>query len=332
MYEDYFGFTALPFQLTPDSRFFYESAQHQKAFAHLTFGLNHPEGFVVITGEVGAGKTIMIEHLLSELNKEDFIVGKIATTNLDPNNLLKMIAFSFGIDYISDDKAEILKTLEGFMKSAHSQDKTVLLIVDEAQNLPFKAIEELRMLSNMQIDHHAPLQFILTGQPQLRAMLASEELRQLRQRIIASYHLGPLSAEDVKGYIEHRLKMVGWEGNPTFEDAAFDVIAKYSEGIPRQVNTLTSRILLYAYLEEVNVITKEMALKVAKEKDAEMGDFGFKNNKKLKTASGKQALKETSQNKALAKKVGALEAAINHFEGFLKTHLKAESSSDAFKK
>lgn len=330
MYNEYFGFTALPFQLTPDHRFFYDSSEHRKALAHLTFGLHNPEGFVVITGEVGAGKTTLIEHLLSNLDADEFIVGKIVTTNLDPENLLKMIAYSFGIEDVGDDKYLILRHLEEFMRSAHSQGKTVLLIVDEAQNLPFTAIEELRMLSNLQVGHHAPLQFILMGQPQLRTMLASKDLEQLRQRVIASYHLKPLTVEETEGYIIHRLEMVGWKKRPSFTHDAFKAIYDVTGGVPRRINTLCSRLLLASYLEENDEISEQVVERIAQEQNSELSDDSVQNikmNAKEKSSPpAKKTTKSMSQSKKLALKVNAIEETIKNFETFLKEHLEPKSS------
>lgn len=330
MYNDHFQFTALPFQLTPDHRFFYDSSEHRKALAHLTFGLHNPEGFVVITGEVGAGKTTLIEHLLSNLDADEFIVGKIVTTNLDPENLLKMIAYSFGIEDVGDDKYLILRHLEEFMRSAHSQGKTVLLIVDEAQNLPFTAIEELRMLSNLQVGHHAPLQFILMGQPQLRTMLASKDLEQLRQRVIASYHLKPLTVEETEGYIVHRLEMVGWKKRPSFTQGAFKAIYEVTEGVPRRINTLCSRLLLASYLEENDDISEQIVKRISEEQNSELSDAGgqdIKMSPKQKAATPtKKASPSISQSKKLALKVSAIEETIKNFESFLKEHLEPKSS------
>lgn len=330
MYNEYFHFTALPFQLTPDHRFFYDSSEHRKALAHLTFGLHNPEGFVVITGEVGAGKTTLIEHLLSNLDTDEFIVGKIVTTNLDPENLLKMIAYSFGIEDIGDDKYLILRHLEEFMRSAHHQGKTVLLIVDEAQNLPFSAIEELRMLSNLQIGHYAPLQFILMGQPQLRAMIASKDLEQLRQRVIASYHLKPLTVKETEGYITHRLELVGWNGKPSFTKGAFQAIYQATRGVPRRINTLCSRLLLASYLEENNEISEEVVNRIAEEQNSELSDDSVQNikmnAKRTASSPAKKSTQSMSQSKKLAMKVSAIEETIKNFETFLKEHLEPKSS------
>src|SRR5579875_3526066 len=250
MYAEYYNLKTMPFQLTPDHHFFFESREHSRAISHLVYGLAQEEGFVVITGDIGAGKTMLVERLWSQLDESRYLATRILTTQISGDDLLKMVARGFGAALDTIDKSALLWLLERLFAERHSLGKRCLLIIDEAQNLPFPALEELRMLSNITIAGRAPFQGVLLGQPQFRQMLADAALEQLRQRVIASYHLGPLSQEDTRNYIRHRLNTAGWTGNPSFSDAAFAAIHRHSGGIPRKINTLCSRLLLFGYLEE----------------------------------------------------------------------------------
>jgi type II secretory pathway predicted ATPase ExeA len=257
--------------MTPDARLFFPSQGHARAYAHLTYGLAQREGFIVITGEVGAGKTTLIERLCGELDAANFSIARIATTQVAGDDLLRLAADAFGVP--SDgSKAAILRGLTELLRAAATPGgRRHLLIVDEAQALPKPALEELRMLSNITEGHVAPLQTILIGQPQLRRLLASPDLDQLRQRVLASYHLAGLSREETRGYVEHRLHAVGWEGRPAWEDEAFDVVHRYSDGIPRRINRLCSRVLLGAALEEADLLTAALVEATALELEEDLG-------------------------------------------------------------
>jgi general secretion pathway protein A len=271
MYAEFYKLKAMPFQLTPDSHFFFESEEHRRAFAHLVYGLAQEEGFIIITGEIGAGKTMLVERLWSQLDNEKFVPVRIATTNISGDDLLKLVANNLGLREEISDKALLLRRLEQFFTRTVAAGKRCLLVIDEVQNLPFTALEELRMLSNITIQGGAPFQCLLLGQPQFRQMLSDARLEQLEQRVLASYHLAPLSAQDTKGYVEHRLKTAGWSGDPAFEDPAFLAIHKHSAGIPRRINTLCSRALLSGYLEETHVITVKMLNELAEELRNDLG-------------------------------------------------------------
>ncbi|WP_245215632.1 AAA family ATPase [Pararoseomonas baculiformis] len=257
--------------MTPDARLFFSSQGHARAYAHLTYGLAQREGFVVITGEVGTGKTTLIERLCSELDAASFTIARIATTQVGGDDLLRLTADAFGVP--SDgSKAAVLRGLTELLRaSAVPGGRRHLLIVDEAQALPHAALEELRMLSNVTGGHVAPLQTMLIGQPQLRRLLASPDLDQLRQRVLASYHLAGLSRDETQGYIEHRMRAVGWDGRPSWEDEAFNVVHRYSDGIPRRINRLCSRVLLGAALDETDVLTAAMVEATALELEEDLG-------------------------------------------------------------
>ena len=263
MYADFYGLTAQPFQLTPDARFFFESTVHRQAMAYLVYGLRHAEGFIVITGEVGAGKTILVENLLSTINRSSFVTAKIVTTQLAGDDLLHMVAAGFGIVKEGLAKGPLLQRISEFVLAQHRSGKRVLLIVDEAQNLSFEALEELRMLSNIFFDRTMALQSFLLGQPQFRATLGSPRLEQLRQRVTAAYHLGPLGEGESRAYVEHRLRRADWKDDPHFAEDCFPLIHQRTGGVPRQINTLCSRLLLFGFLEELHTLTAHAVEKVA---------------------------------------------------------------------
>jgi general secretion pathway protein A len=257
MYEPYYGFSAKPFQLRPDPHFFFGSKGHKRAMAYLEYGLSQGEGFIVVTGEVGAGKTTLVRNLFNKLPHEQIVAAHIVNTHLDPDDTLRMVASSFGLPHEGATKTDLLTRLEAFLHGVDRQGKRALLVIDEAQNLNPKTVEELRMLSNFQTDDKSLLQTFLLGQPEFRATLHSPGMQQLRQRVIASYHLGPMDAGETRAYIEHRLHTVGWNGDPSFDDAAFDAVFGYTGGIPRKTNTLLDRVLLMGYLEELHHFTAE---------------------------------------------------------------------------
>ncbi len=262
MFETYYGLTGRPFQLTPDPAFFFNSQVHLKAVSYLLYGLGQGEGFIVLTGEVGAGKTTLLRHLLSRLDASRYVAATIETSQLAADDLLRMVALSFGIAPVSD-KALLLAAIQRFLINNHRQGRRSLLLVDEAQNLPVSALEELRMLSNFQAEGKPLMQSFLVAQPEFRLTIASSELEQLRQRVIASYHLGPMSLAETGTYIDHRLHTAGWREDPSFDDDCIPVIYRHTGGVPRRINTLMSRLLLFGCLEEKHKITADMTEAVA---------------------------------------------------------------------
>ena len=269
MFTEHFNFSAQPFQLTPDHRFLFESDEHSRALAHLKYGLQQSEGFIVVTGEVGAGKTTIIGHLRESLDRHKYVSTTIVSTNLKSAEILRMISAGLNLSPNAQDKASIILEIENFLHDCVRRNKRCLIFVDEAQNLSMDALEELRMLSNIHVSGIAPVQLFLLGQPQFRTTLSSPDLQQLRQRVIASYHLGPLNDKDTKRYILHRLQRVGWQDRPSFTDSSFELIYKYTEGVPRRINTLCSRILLYCYLEDLNAIDSDVIETVAQDLEQE---------------------------------------------------------------
>ena len=274
MYDAFFKLTGKPFQLNPDPSFFYGSRGHKRAMAYLEYGLHQSEGFIVITGEIGAGKTTIVRSLLEQLDPKHVVAANLVSTQIDANDILRMVASAFGVPSRNLDKAGLLLAIETFLVSVAASGKRALLIVDEAQNLTPAAVEELRMLSNFQLEDHALLQSFLVGQPEFRDIMQSGEMQQLRQRVIASYHLGPLDSQETRGYIEHRLGHVGWNGDPIFEPAAFTTIYGYTGGIPRRINTLCDRLLLGAYLAERHTIAEADVREVIEELKEEFAAVG----------------------------------------------------------
>ena len=266
MYDSFFKLTGKPFQLNPDPSFFYGSRGHKRAMAYLEYGLHQSEGFIVITGEIGAGKTTIVRSLLEQLDSNRVVAANLVSTQIDASDILRMVAAAFGVPGRNLDKAGLLLALETFLVSVAASGKRALLIVDEAQNLTPAAVEELRMLSNFQLEDHALLQSFLVGQPEFRDIMQSGDMQQLRQRVIAACHIGPMDHEETRGYIEHRLKCAGYTGEPLFDIDACEAIHKASGGIPRRINSLCDRLLLSGFLAgkkefglaEVEEVAKEL--------------------------------------------------------------------------
>ncbi len=275
MYESFYKLTTRPFQLSPDPKFFYGSPSHKRAMSYLRYGLTQGEGFIVITGDIGTGKTMLVNTLFNDLSKENVVAAQLVTTQLEADDTLRMVAASFGLAHEGLDKATILKNLETFMTSRMRQGKRVLLLVDEAQNLPPRSLEELRMLSNFQLGGRVLFQSFLLGQVEFRNTIQAKGLEQLRQRVIAAYHLEALDEEQTRGYIEHRLRTAGWAGDPKFTDAAYADIYKYSGGVPRRINTLCDRLLLFGVLEEIHEFDADKVNTVVEElkKETSSDDF-----------------------------------------------------------
>ncbi|MCE0493255.1 XrtA/PEP-CTERM system-associated ATPase [Vibrio salinus] len=280
MYESFFGFSDKPFKLSPDPHFFYGSAHHNKAISYLRYGLELGEGFIVITGPIGTGKTTIARSLISSLD-ESIVAIQIATTRLTPEALVSLIAANFGLQVEGLGKADVLRRLEAFLNNLHRQGKRALLVLDEAQNLSSETIEELRMLSNFQIDDKPLIQSFLLGQEELKPIIELPEMEQFRQRIIASCHLKPFDNEETKNYIQHRLKLVGWSDNPQLNSEAFELIADYTKGVPRKINIFMDRLFLFAFLENITFISTEHIESVKTEMGDELSG-GLQNASKYK--------------------------------------------------
>ncbi len=266
MYTEYYGFTDRPFQLTPDARFYFDSRTHRKAMAYLGYGLAQGEGFIVITGDVGAGKSTLVAHLMETIDCARLNAINIVSTQVEGTDMLRLAAQGLGIATEGVEKAQLLERFEQALEDEARSGKRTLLIVDEAQNLPVSALEELRMLSNYQIGGQALLQIFLLGQPEFRDQIHhSDSLEQLRQRVIATHHLDPMEAHEVEPYIVHRLSRVGWEGRPAFDTDTFAAIYNHTGGVPRKVNQLAGRILLHAAMEQLDSVSAEIVEDVAQD-------------------------------------------------------------------
>lgn len=276
MYENFYSLRASPFRLSPDPDFFFGSKGHKRALAYLKYGLTQKEGFIVITGTPGTGKTTLARALLQEIGREKVVVAELNTTHLAADDVLRMVASSYGIKHEGASKATILKKLESYCLSRFKAGFHVLLLIDEAQNLPTDSIEELRMLSNFYHGNDALIQIFLLGQEQFRDSLYSSELEQLRQRVVASCHLEPLGQSETKQYILHRLKHVGWKQDPRFSERAFARIYSLTKGVPRRINTFCDRLFLYGSLEDIHEFKDETIKAVASELMMEITPSGKK--------------------------------------------------------
>ncbi|MEL6877321.1 MAG: AAA family ATPase [Pseudomonadota bacterium] len=266
MYERHYGFSARPFQLLPDPEFYFESESQRKALVHLRYGLDQGEGFMVVTGEAGAGKSTLVAHLIAALDPDVFTVGQIVTSALDGEELVHVAAHSFGLKVEGRDKVGALGAIESFLQSEARAGRRCLLVVDECQKLGVNALEELSMLSNFQLGSRPLLQGMLLGQPEFRTTIADHPgLDQLRQRIIASDHLETLSEQEVEAYISHRLEHVGWDGNPAVGSATVAAIYDATGGNPRQVNQIMNRMLLLGAIEDKSELTPAMVAAVREE-------------------------------------------------------------------
>ncbi|MEK6750129.1 MAG: XrtA/PEP-CTERM system-associated ATPase [Pseudomonadota bacterium] len=265
MYQEFYRLTESPFRLSPDARYFLALGGHRKALAYLRYGLQKREGLIVVTGVPGTGKTTIARLLVAEAAREGVVVSQLNTTRLDSDNVIEMVAAAFGLPHDGRSKAFLLTQLEAFFLARARAGKHLLLLVDEAQNLPVQSLEELRMLSNFQLGNHALLQIFLLGQQQFREMLQLPDMEQLRQRVVAACHLEPLNRDETREYIEHRLRLAGWTGDPTFTGDAVDSVFQATRGIPRNINTFCERVLLFGALEGLHTVNRAVVLSVVHE-------------------------------------------------------------------
>jgi len=253
MYTAFYGFRERPFTIISDPGFLYMSPRHRMAYTYLEYGLMDAVGFILLTGEVGAGKTTLIKHLLKRI-PGDVEVAVIFNTNVSAQELLELILDEFELVPRGEGKSKYLDALNAYLIEKHAVGRRVLVIVDEAQNLSREALEEVRMLSNLQTDKASLLQILLSGQPGLRQRLKDPALTQVSQRIAVSYHLGPLDREEVGKYVSHRLKAAGGTNEGLFTPEAVDKVFEWSGGVPRSINILCDAALVYGYADELSVI------------------------------------------------------------------------------
>lgn len=264
MYQEYFGFDKMPFNTTPDSRFFFPSSKHAEALASLIYAVAERKGFVVITGEVGAGKTTVCRALLNRIDPNTKVV-LITNTNINCDQLFETMCGQLGLESAGKEKAGILQMLNIYLLEQLEEGNTVLLIIDEAQNLSKDVLEEVRMLSNLETEREKLLQVVLLGQPELRRRLYLPELRQFRQRIVVTYHLSSLSLQETIQYIFYRLKVAGGVDKVKFTRRAVNEIYEYSKGIPRLINIICDSALLSCFVRDVKVISQRIVEEVVHE-------------------------------------------------------------------
>lgn len=254
MYKSYYGFNEMPFNITPDPKFLYLSPTHQEALHHLKFGVEQHKGFIVIVGEVGCGKTTLCRRFLNELDPARFDTALILNPRINENQMLRAILHELGEETTADNPHDLVLQMNRVLLSRITAGRDIVLIIDEAQNLSFEVLEQIRLLSNLETDEQKLLQIVLIGQPELKTVLRRPELRQLRQRILVHCELTPLDPYELAHYVNHRMATAGWNGRPVFTASAMRKIHGFSKGIPRVVNNLCDKSLLSAYIRESDEI------------------------------------------------------------------------------
>ncbi len=270
MYDGFYNLTQKPFQLSADPDFFFQSSVHKRALAYMHYGLTQGEGFVLVTGTPGTGKTMLVKSLIKNLNKDKLLIGVMMTSQVGPEDTLRIVASTFGFKYLHNDKANLLSSFERFIVETAREGRRLLLIVDEAQNLPKQSLEELRMLTNLDANGMPVFQVFLVGQTELKRTIYAPDMEQLKQRIVSTFHLDPLDVDETRDYILFRLQTAGWQGKPEFTPGVFEIIHEFTGGIPRRINSLCDRLLLFGYLEELSLLDEHALNKVIAEVKEEM--------------------------------------------------------------
>ena len=255
MYEGFYGLKTDPFRLSADPRFCYNHRSYARAKAYVQYALHRAEGFVLITGRPGTGKTTLVHDLLATLPDKEVVVGTLVSTQLEAEDLLLMTGHAFGVEFESPRKALVLQRLSQFFNEKHSKGLRVLLIIDEAQDLAPPALEELRLLTNLQHLGTPLLQIVLLGQEPLREIVRRPQMEQIHQRLIAAWQLQPLTPEETVGYVRHRLECAGWTGDPAMEPGVLEAVYGFSKGVPRRINLICSRLLLHGFSGELHALT-----------------------------------------------------------------------------
>ena len=265
MYEAFYNLNTDPFRLTADHRFCFNHPNYIRAKGAVQYALYRAEGFVMITGRPGTGKTTLAEDLMASLPPNKYVIGQLATSQLEGGDLLRMTAYAFGLGVQQRQKAHILMHLMAFLAEKHQAGMHAVLIIDEAQGLAPSALQELRRLSDLQHESEPLLQIVLLGQEGLRERIRMPEMESIHQRLVATCHLEPLGPEETVNYVRHRLEQAGWNGDPGFAPGVLPIVYRFSEGIPRRINLICSRLMLYAFLAESHTVTADDAEAVIQE-------------------------------------------------------------------
>ncbi len=266
MYESFYGFDEKPFSLLPDPGFLFMSKKHRQALAMLEYGLMNQAGFTVITGEIGAGKTTLVRQILGQIAKNmEVTVGLVSNTHRSFGELMQWVLYAFQLEYRGKEKVELYQTFAEFLTREYEGGKRTVLIIDEAQNLSIEALEELRMLANINADKDQVLQLVLVGQPGLRNMLRTPELEQFSQRIAIDFHLKTLDLQETCEYIRHRISVVGGD-HDLFETAACVAVHYYTKGTPRLINVLCDTALVCGFAEQRKTIDADLIHDVVRDK------------------------------------------------------------------
>jgi general secretion pathway protein A len=273
MYESFYGLNEKPFNLNPDPDYLYMSEGHENTYTHLVYAISESKGFVIVTGEIGAGKTTLVNYLLHNI-PEDIQIGLINNTHIPSSQFIKLVCREYEIDVKGLDKAGMVDVFHDYLIEQYAAKKRAVLIIDEAQNLTPKTMEEIRLLSNLESEKHHLIQIIMVGQPELRAKLQRSDLQQFVQRVTVHCHLSGLSEKDVGEYITHRMKVAGAKESSFFDEEALSLIAANSRGIPRLINLICDTALVYGYADSMKPINAQIVRDVIKERVAG-GLFSF---------------------------------------------------------
>lgn len=255
MYQSFYGFSEMPFNITPDPRFLYLSPTHLEALQHLKYGVQEKKGFIVLVGEVGCGKTTLCRRFLNEINHDHFDTALILNPRVSETEMLKAILTELGESTTASSQPDLVAHVNRVLLERIDRGRDIVLIIDEAQNLSFEVLEQIRLLSNLETDKQKLLQVVLMGQPELKEVLSRKELRQLRQRIWVHYELNPLTLTDLEHYVQHRLTLAGGSGRPHFTKWALRSLHHASDGIPRVINNLCDKALLSSFIRESDEVT-----------------------------------------------------------------------------
>jgi general secretion pathway protein A len=323
MYEAFYGLKEKAFNLNPDPEYFYMSREHENAYVHLEYAIRESKGFAVITGEVGSGKTTLINYLLYKLNL-DINIGLITNTHIPASQFLKAICREFEIDVDVSEKVDVMEIFQDFLLERYAQNERVLLIIDEAQNISPEAMEEIRMLSNLEAEKSHLIQIILIGQPELKNKLQRNDLKQFAQRVSSHYHINGLNKDEVNNYIRYRLNVGEAKNLDIFKEDAIELIYQHSLGIPRVINVICDTALVYGYADGHKTIDKNIIDNVIKERD-ESGIFsglgidspksaknGLPEEKGFDISSPQLHLMENRIDR-LEARIGGLQEKIQHF-------------------